>query len=394
MPEGGPRVITADDLVERTGDDVVQGGLQRVESAAPTGEKLDGDVVMAASGDAQPALETPTTTETLEQQALRAVLASGNEDASSSRNMTIDLQTDTLNLLDRPPGDETDAFRQDILTRPEESTMEDYSVVPIESFGAALLRGMGWNPGSGPNPKVHEPKRRPAGLGLGASEKPGSERAQPGKKNETASRTERDRKRKEDYATRGGRGYIPVVKRARVRRASLSRQSRPVSRPLMRPLALPDLQESHMDGSSSRAESPASSVVQARSRASSRSPSPRSDTSRRLERDPRDRSVGLGVSATGNFKEPKLTLWGSRNGDRVTQRRGDDRSARDRDRDHGSSRRREDESYRSSRREEKGSRYDSERDHERDRDRYRDKARDRGDRDRRPDKDRDYDRRR
>jgi hypothetical protein len=102
--------------------------------------------------------------------------------------------------------------------------MEDYSSVPIESFGAALLRGMGWNPGSGPNPKVHEPKRRPAGLGLGASEKPGSESGKAGQgkgSTEGMSRGERDRKRKEDYATRGGRGYIPVVKRARVSSQSI-----------------------------------------------------------------------------------------------------------------------------------------------------------------------------
>jgi hypothetical protein len=231
MPEGGPRVITADDLVERSGDDVIQGGLQRVESSTVNGEEqVDGDTANAtptSTGPTTDSLSTETETLSLEQQALRAVLESGNENSSSSRDMTIDLQTDTLNLFDRPqgPGDETDAFRQDILTRPEESTMEDYSSVPIESFGAALLRGMGWNPGSGPNPKVHEPKRRPAGLGLGASEKPGSESGKAGQgkgSKEGMSRGERDRKRKEDYATRGGRGYIPVIKRARVSSVSTS----------------------------------------------------------------------------------------------------------------------------------------------------------------------------
>ena len=228
MPEGGPRVITADDLVERSGDDVIQGGLQRVESTTANEEhQANGVATPTSTGLPTDSLSTETETLSLEQQALRAVLESGNENSSSSRDMTIDLQTDTLNLFDRPqgPGDETDAFRQDILTRPEESTMEDYSSVPIESFGAALLRGMGWNPGSGPNPKVHEPKRRPAGLGLGASEKPGSESGKGGQgkgSTEGMSRGERDRKRKEDYATRGGRGYIPVIKRARVSSISIS----------------------------------------------------------------------------------------------------------------------------------------------------------------------------
>lgn len=55
----------------------------------------------------------------------------------------------------------------------EESVLEDYENVPIESFGTAMLRGMGWKSGEGigKNPKlvttvVHEV--RPAGMGLGA----------------------------------------------------------------------------------------------------------------------------------------------------------------------------------------------------------------------------------
>lgn len=69
-----------------------------------------------------------------------------------------------------------------------------------------MLRGMGWRPDAPSSaPGVHAPQRRPEGLGLGATA-----RAAPlddkGKK----------AKRKEDAKSRGGRGYVPVVKRERV----------------------------------------------------------------------------------------------------------------------------------------------------------------------------------
>jgi hypothetical protein len=28
-----------------------------------------------------------------------------------------------------------------------QSTLEDYETIPIEAYGMAMLRGMGWNPG-------------------------------------------------------------------------------------------------------------------------------------------------------------------------------------------------------------------------------------------------------
>jgi len=76
---------------------------------------------------------------------------------------------------------ETEKFRHDIQFRPEESTLEDYERIPIEEFGAAMLRGMGWEKGkavgrnrNNKNAMV-EPIEfipRPALLGLGAQPKP------------------------------------------------------------------------------------------------------------------------------------------------------------------------------------------------------------------------------
>ncbi len=47
------------------------------------------------------------------------------------------------------PANETIAFRDDVQSRPEEATMEDYENIPVDEFGAALLRGLGWNEGEG-----------------------------------------------------------------------------------------------------------------------------------------------------------------------------------------------------------------------------------------------------
>ncbi|KAL3418187.1 pre-mRNA-splicing factor SPP2 [Phlyctema vagabunda] len=68
-----------------------------------------------------------------------------------------------------PPLNEADAYRRAIASAPDVSTLEDYERVPVEEFGAALLRGMGWKEGS----KVERPKevkRRQNLLGLGASQ--------------------------------------------------------------------------------------------------------------------------------------------------------------------------------------------------------------------------------
>ncbi|KAI9295641.1 hypothetical protein K502DRAFT_348826 [Neoconidiobolus thromboides FSU 785] len=42
---------------------------------------------------------------------------------------------------------EDEAFKEEYENAPEENTLEDYEDVPIEEFGAALLRGMGWKDG-------------------------------------------------------------------------------------------------------------------------------------------------------------------------------------------------------------------------------------------------------
>ncbi|GAB6033472.1 hypothetical protein CHUAL_013357 [Chamberlinius hualienensis] len=75
-----------------------------------------------------------------------------------------------------PEGYETND-RLDVSIRAEESTQEDYDSVPVEDFGMAMIRGMGWKPGEGIGikfKKVFTPCEvvvRPKGLGLGANPK-------------------------------------------------------------------------------------------------------------------------------------------------------------------------------------------------------------------------------
>lgn len=70
---------------------------------------------------------------------------------------------------------EEEQLKMDLQYRPDAAPIEAYDKVPIEEFGAALLRGMGWKDGeavgrSKKNGLLQpvELKRRPDKLGLGA----------------------------------------------------------------------------------------------------------------------------------------------------------------------------------------------------------------------------------
>ncbi|KAL1793378.1 hypothetical protein ACET3X_008360 [Alternaria dauci] len=81
----------------------------------------------------------------------------------------------TDNDLVIPVQTEEEAFLSDIHDAPDAPTLEAYEATPIEGFGAALLRGMGWKDGeeigkNGVAAKPREIKRRPALLGIGAKE--------------------------------------------------------------------------------------------------------------------------------------------------------------------------------------------------------------------------------
>ncbi|KAL4978022.1 DExH-box splicing factor binding site-domain-containing protein [Aspergillus desertorum] len=84
--------------------------------------------------------------------------------------------------LDDAHNNETKSFRADVAARPESATLEEYNAIPVEEFGAALLRGMGWKEGqavgkgkygsadSSRASTPHVPARRPGFLGIGAKD--------------------------------------------------------------------------------------------------------------------------------------------------------------------------------------------------------------------------------
>lgn len=66
-------------------------------------------------------------------------------------------------------------MKANIIGESEMSKLEDYNDVPVDKFGLAMLRGMGWEStkGIGKNPKLitsTEQKLRPKGMGLGADQ--------------------------------------------------------------------------------------------------------------------------------------------------------------------------------------------------------------------------------
>lgn len=102
-------------------------------------------------------LDPSTSETTLEEQAAKEII----EDLKSADKKE-EPKVLTLSLTEDPS-----------LRGQEESTIEDYERIPIDAFGLAMLRGMGWQPGRGigKNEKIVPaviPELRPKGMGLGA----------------------------------------------------------------------------------------------------------------------------------------------------------------------------------------------------------------------------------
>ena len=135
--------------------------------------------------DAQIKTETlqkqPTRLKTEDEEAVEALLGNGTKQST--------LVLPKLEIFD-PNGDaangrftalvsEDDSFRFDVASRPDSASLEEYAAVPVEDFGAALLRGMGWKEGDVVGKRKDQISTarivapRPALLGIGAKEVPG-----------------------------------------------------------------------------------------------------------------------------------------------------------------------------------------------------------------------------
>jgi len=107
--------------------------------------------------------------ETEDQKALRLILAESSRDGDDEGG-GVQLVIESLPMLQ--PGPITEA-EGDFEELPDPASLEDYARVPVAQFGAALLRGMGWD---GKEDKPYLPEARPALLGIGAEEQANSDK--------------------------------------------------------------------------------------------------------------------------------------------------------------------------------------------------------------------------
>lgn len=139
--------------------------------------------------------------ESVDEQALKSLLSDEKSERKEDQIEAIPMTAPGLS--------ETDAFREDVAARADESTIDEYSRVPIHQFGAALLRGMGWKDGTaasrtrtGPT-EPYLPDSRPSLLGIGASARPNNDKDKKGSSNDS-------RTRKQAMTS-----YRPLTKQAR-----------------------------------------------------------------------------------------------------------------------------------------------------------------------------------
>ncbi|PVU94156.1 hypothetical protein BB561_002774 [Smittium simulii] len=102
---------------------------------------------------------------TLEQRAIAELL---EETKPKTRTLVLKPEKTIESIADR----EKRQLKKDLDSLPDQVTEEDYDKVPVSEFGAALLRGMGWNDDLEDDKKNKHEKIRPSLLGLGAKPPP------------------------------------------------------------------------------------------------------------------------------------------------------------------------------------------------------------------------------
>jgi hypothetical protein len=145
----------------------VKYGLQflpkREDGATAEDQKAAAQKQLQAISEAESANDGLTEEQRLEKQALEALLRGDSGAVEQTVIPTLP--------------DEDAAFSHDFESAPEAPSLDDYAAVPVEGFGAAMLRGMGWKDGeeigrkrgSGTAaPKPREVKKRAEFLGIGA----------------------------------------------------------------------------------------------------------------------------------------------------------------------------------------------------------------------------------
>ncbi|XP_069842911.1 G-patch domain and KOW motifs-containing protein [Dendropsophus ebraccatus] len=117
--------------------------------------------------------DTPKELDPMLSQAVQELIAEAQkkeqEDPEGGHTVSIPLL-----MQNRVPDGFEDGDKVNVSLRPESAAAVDYEAVPVEHYGMAMLRGMGWKEGEGigktfkQDVKPLEQKLRPKGLGLGA----------------------------------------------------------------------------------------------------------------------------------------------------------------------------------------------------------------------------------
>lgn len=168
LSEEERKFLESESNVQRIGDKVAVGGIRQrrpppANGAANEEADMDGDKtpVMDTNGSTSAThggeTDMPVDADAL---ALRELLQ--DHDADEERETKVHIIPQSTHVT------EEEAYALDVAQRPDTPDLEAYQRVPIEDFGAALLRGMGG--GNKPRPKVeaYVPKPRTALLGIGA----------------------------------------------------------------------------------------------------------------------------------------------------------------------------------------------------------------------------------
>lgn len=141
---------------------------------------MDGDLLMPeASITKNESHEKAPLPRTADEEALDALLGQGLKGSTFILPAMAANDEEAIMQNRRSGANEDDSFRSDVASRPDSASLDEYAAVPIEEFGAALLRGMGWKEGDAVGKRKHQKvtarvvERRPALLGIGAKEVPG-----------------------------------------------------------------------------------------------------------------------------------------------------------------------------------------------------------------------------